>query len=81
MTAIRELVGDGSIHRLVVGRKVEHVITNGHILVIKLDNGMELQVGWANDNGELIKGKPVIKSCGLNVRAKTASMFGTAKQG
>lgn len=58
------------IHRALAGRQVEYVATNGSILVIRCQDGRELQVAWVDDNGHAIKGRPVLRFCGTHVHAK-----------
>lgn len=49
------------------GKQVEYVATNGHMLVIRCTDGRELQIQWVDDNGNPIKGKPVLRRAGLNI--------------
>jgi len=58
------------VHAQLKGREVEYVATNGHLLVIRCTDGRELQVEWVNDNGEPIRGKPVLRFAGVNVIAR-----------
>ena len=72
----RDLDAHTSIHHQISGRRVHYVATNGNILLIKMEDGRELQVAWVDDNGNPIKGKPAIRACGLNVQVGVAKMFG-----
>jgi hypothetical protein len=74
----RDLNGDTSLHHQLHGQEIDYVATNGEVLVLRTKNGKELRVAWVNENGEAIKGKPVLMFCGLNVKASTAKLFGTA---
>lgn len=52
------------------GKQVAHVMTNGNVLVLQMHDGSEILVKWVDDNGETIKGKPVIGSRGVRLRAE-----------
>lgn len=50
------------------GRKVREVWRNGNSLVIRCDDGYEMQVGWAHpDTGQPVNGVPVILRAGKHV--------------
>jgi len=51
------------------GKKLREALTNGHTLVLVLDDGSEVSVVWVNDNGETIKGKPLLLKTGVRMRA------------
>lgn len=52
------------------GKKVAAVLTNGHILQIRTEDGAEIDIVWLNDNGEPIKGKPAVRQHGLRLIAR-----------
>lgn len=52
------------------GHEVCAVMTNGHVLSIRLEDGSEVNVAWVDDNGRAIKGRPVVQSRGLRLRAE-----------
>lgn len=52
------------------GNVVAEVCTNGHVLSIRLANGAEINVAWVDDNGQAIKGRPVVQSRGLRMKAE-----------
>lgn len=52
------------------GREVAWVATNGHVLSIRMHDGSEINVRWVDDNGETLKGKPVVQSRGLRLRCE-----------
>lgn len=56
--------------RLLRGKKVAAVFTNGHILQVRTEDGAELNIAWLNDNGEPIKGKPTVARHGVRLEAK-----------
>ena len=61
---------NGAINRLVSGQRVAHVLKNPHgLLAIVLENGVEVVVKWVNENGETLKGEPVIESVGHRLNA------------
>lgn len=55
------------IHGQLKGKTVEYVATNGHILVVRCEDGRELQIAWVDDNGTPIMGKPMLRFCGTNI--------------
>jgi hypothetical protein len=52
------------------GREVAAVICNGHIVVIKCHDGREIRVAWLDENGETVKGTPVLEGHGFRLRAE-----------
>ena len=52
------------------GKKVAAVLTNGHILQIRTEDGAEIDIVWLNDNGQPIKGKPAVRQHGLRLQAR-----------
>jgi hypothetical protein len=51
------------------GKRVAQVMSNGHILSIRCDDGSEFNVAWVDDNGQAIKGRPVVQSRGGRLQA------------
>ena len=58
-----------SITLRLVGKKLRQAVTNGHQLVLQMDDGSEAVVVWVDDNGKTINGKPLLFSTGLRMRA------------
>lgn len=52
------------------GKRIAAVMTNGNTLRITADDGTEIDVVWADDNGRPLKGKPVIVNHGLRLVAR-----------
>jgi hypothetical protein len=52
------------------GKQVAAVMTNGHVLAIRTEEGSEIRVVWVDDNGEVIKGRPLVQGSGLRLRAE-----------
>lgn len=50
------------------GKEIAEVMTNGHVVSIRTQDGSEVVVRWVNDNGETIKGHPVVQSRGFRMR-------------
>lgn len=44
-------------------------MTNGHVLAIRTEDGAEIRVVWVDDNGNVLKGKPLVQGHGLRLRA------------
>ena len=59
-----------SISSLMHGREVDTVWTNGQLLVIKCKDGREIRIAWLDDNGNVIKGHPVIQDFGVRLAAQ-----------
>lgn len=51
------------------GHQVAAVMTNGHVLSIRTESGAEINIAWVDENGVAIKGRPVIQSRGVRLRA------------
>lgn len=58
------------ITRRLRGSKVCEASSNGHILVLRLEDGSEIQIIWTDDNGNVLKGRPVLLSSGARLIAK-----------
>ena len=70
------MIDDGQVHRLVFGRKIVRALKNGTELVLELDDGHRLRIGWADSNtGELIKGEPVIVAQDVQIMLPAAALF------
>lgn len=49
------------------GKTVAEVMTNGHVMQIRTHDGGDVHIAWVNDNGEIIKGKPVCVHHGVRL--------------
>lgn len=56
--------------QLLRGHQIEHLSTNGNVLVIRCTDGREVQVAWVDDSGRPLKGTPIALFAGTNIRAK-----------
>lgn len=54
------------------GRQVECALTNGNMLCIRCTDGRELQIQWVDDNGNPLKGKPLLRMAGTHIIARGA---------
>lgn len=52
------------------GKQIAVIMTNGHVLSMRLEDGSEVNITWVDDNGRAIKGKPHIETVGLRLRAE-----------
>jgi hypothetical protein len=52
------------------GKQVACVMTNGHVLAIRTEDGAEIRVVWVDDNGNVLKGQPLVQGHGLRLRAE-----------
>lgn len=57
------------ITRLLRGKTIAYIATNGHVLSIRCSDNSEINVAWVDDNGLPIMGKPVAQSRGGRLRA------------
>jgi hypothetical protein len=55
--------------RQLKGKKIAAVFSNGHVLQFRMEDGAEFNVVWLNDNGEPLKGKPVVAQHGFRLKA------------
>lgn len=55
--------------RALRGKRIAAVLTNGHVLQIRTEDGAELNVAWADDHGDAIKGRPVVARHGFRLHA------------
>lgn len=51
-------------------KKLREAMTNGIELVLVMDDGSEAHVMWVDDNGTPIKGKPILWSTGVRMKAR-----------
>ena len=56
------------------GKTIELIMKSNERLLIRCEDGTEMQIAWVDDNGKPVKGHPVIKWFGRHVRAKTAHL-------
>lgn len=45
-------------------------MTNGSVLCIRTEDGAEIRVQWVDDNGNVLKGRPLVEGVGLRLRAE-----------
>lgn len=57
------------LHNRLAGKRIQAVMTNGHVLMLVMEDGAELQVAWLDGDGKPIKGKPAIVKQGLRLVA------------
>lgn len=58
------------LNALFSGRRVKAVLKNGHLLALALEDGTEVSIGWADTDGRLIRGEPVLHSVGGRLHAR-----------
>lgn len=51
------------------GKQIARVMSNGHVLIIETVDGAEMKIVWVDDNGNIIKGKPLVQSTGVRLYA------------
>jgi hypothetical protein len=53
------------------GKRVAAVLCNGATLNLRMENGDDICIEWVDDNGVPIKGRPVIRSYGGRLDARS----------
>ena len=56
------------------GKTIESVMKSNEVLLLRCEDGTEMQIAWLDDNGRPVKGTPKIIWFGRHVRAKTARL-------
>lgn len=59
--------------RQLQGREIAAVLCNGTTVMIQTKDGREIGIKWVDDNGQSIKGKPVVGQKGFRVNARSMS--------
>jgi hypothetical protein len=49
------------------GKTVQAVYANGYVLSIRCADGSEINVVWVRDNGEIVKGQPMLLNSGARL--------------
>jgi hypothetical protein len=71
------MIDDGQVDRAVSGKTITRALKNGTELILELDDGHQLRIGWADGmTGELIKGEPVIIAQDVRIVLPCAPLFG-----
>lgn len=52
------------------GKKIAAITTNGSKMRITCHDGSEMDVMWVDDNGRILKGKPMIGNYGVRLAAE-----------
>lgn len=60
----------GALTSQLRGKEVAAVLCNGSILVIQCHDGSEIRVAWVDDQGNVLKGMPVVEGRGFRIRAE-----------
>jgi hypothetical protein len=53
----------------IAGKRVAAVLTNGHILQLRMHDGSEIDIAWVDGDGRPLRGKPVLLSTGVRLVA------------
>lgn len=56
--------------RLLRGKRIACLLTNGHVLQIRCHDGSEINVAWVDEHGTAIMGKPVVQQRGARLIAR-----------
>ncbi len=64
-----------SLSMLMSGKVHGEVWTNGHMLVIELQDGHCIEVAWVNNEGKPVDGRPAINFAGKKVRPRVGGVF------
>lgn len=52
------------------GKRVAAVLSNGHLLQLRTDDGSEITIAWCDDAGRPLKGQPVAVQGGVRLLAR-----------
>lgn len=52
------------------GKTIAAVLTNGHVLQIRTEDGAEINLVWLDDNGVPMMGKPTVAQHGVRLIAR-----------
>lgn len=58
------------VTRVLRGKRVAEVLTNGRVLQIRCHDGTEVSIAWVDDNGAPINGKPTAALYGHRLLAR-----------
>lgn len=58
------------ITRVLRGQRIAAVLKNGYVLQIRTHEGTEINITWADDNGNPIKGTPTVARVGYRLQAE-----------
>jgi hypothetical protein len=53
----------------IAGKQVAAVLTNGHVLQLRMRDGSEVDIAWVDGDGRPLKGKPVLLGSGVRLMA------------
>lgn len=53
----------------IAGKQVAAVLTNGHVLQLRMRDGSEVDIAWVDGDGRPLKGKPVLLGSGVRLIA------------
>lgn len=56
--------------RQLQGKEIVGVYANGITLLVRTRDGAEIAVQWVNENGDPIKGRPVVSKKGFRLNAR-----------
>lgn len=57
------------ITRLLRGKRVARVATNGYMLRVTCDDNTEIDIAWVDGNGAPLKGRPMVGNYGHRLQA------------
>lgn len=57
------------ITRLLRGKRIAQVTTNGSLIRLTMEDNSEMDIAWVDDNGRPIKGRPMIGNFGVRLHA------------
>lgn len=60
----------GDITRLLRGKRIAAVTTNGSLIRVTCEDMTEIDIAWVDDDGRQIKGRPMIGNFGVRLHAQ-----------
>lgn len=65
----------GVLHNLLAGKRIRAVLFRGNQVALVLDDGTETVIGWYDENGEPVKGRPGIVRVGARLNAQSMNQL------
>lgn len=65
----------GVLNNLLNGKRIRAVLFRGNELALVLDDATEVRIGWYDENGEPVKGRPGLTKVGGSLNAQSVNQL------
>lgn len=65
----------GILNNLLAGKSIRAVLFRGNQLALVLDDTTEVCIGWFDENGEPVKGRPALLNVGARLNAQSVNQL------